>query len=230
MKKVLLSAVLVVLIAGAGYLIYRYSGSQNQQTSSSSVSSQPSSSQAAVSSEAAASSEVPSQVSSSSQQASSSAGTAKQESINKIKSAINLDWKKYTVKSSSAAKTIKDKTYSAFDIWDDDYQVGPKVLIGQSDGKIYTWTASDTAPILASEDKAFDKTVHTIIGTVEDGAMMNVVLKTADGSELVVRRLGIDTTGLTSMKEGDKIKVTYTGVIKGSDTSRAFITKLETVK
>jgi phosphotransferase system IIA component len=60
-----------------------------------------------------------------------------------------------------------------------------------------------------------------------DGAMMSITLKTADGSELIIHRVGVDTSGLKSMKIGDRIKVTYTGVIKGNDTSRAFITKLE---
>lgn len=58
---------------------------------------------------------------------------------------------------------------------------------------------------------------------------MSILLKTDDGSELTVRRLGVDTTGLKSMVIGAKIKVTYTGVIKGSNLTRAFVTKLENV-
>lgn len=228
MKKVLLSAVLVVLVAGAGYLIYRYSGSPGQQTSASAITSVASSQ--AASSAVLVSSEESSQVANSSAApvSSAAAGDSKQQSMNQIKTAVNLDWKKYTLKS-SAQKTVKGKSYNTFDIWDDDYQVGPKVLVDPNDGKVYTWTSSDTAPIPVSEDKAFDKTVRTITGTIEDGAMMSIVLKTPDGNELVVRRLGIDTSGLKSMKVGKKVKVTYTGVIKGSDTSRAFITKLENV-
>lgn len=231
MKKFLLSAVLVVLVAGAGYLIYRYSGPQSQQASTSAVSSAQPSSQAESSAAPVSSSEESSQVSSEAQQSSAAAASGpKQQSINSIKAAINLDWKKYTLKSPSQTKTIKNKTYDMFEIWDEDYQVGPKILVDPSSGKIYTWAASDTAPVPAAEDPAFDKTVRTVTGTMVDGAMMSIELKTPDGNELVVRRLGIDTSGLKSMKIGDKIKVTYTGIIKGSDTTRAFITKLENVK
>jgi hypothetical protein len=235
MKKILLSAVLVLVVAGAGYLVYRYGGSQNRQTPPSSAPSSGQPSSRAESSAAPASSssqaEEPSQppVSSQARQPSAANGT-KRQPTEIVQNTIPLNWKKYTLRQSSQKKTIEGKTYQQYEIWDEDYQVGPKVLVDPSDGKVYTWTASDTAPVPASEDPAFDKTVHTVTGTMVDGAMMSVVLKTPDGSELVVRRLGIDTSGLTSMKIGDKIKVTYTGVIKGGDTSRAFIKKLENVK
>lgn len=158
-----------------------------------------------------------------------SSGTGNPSDTGKIQKAVPLDWKRYTLKP-SAAKVVKNKTYRAYDIIDGDYLVGPKILVDSGSGAVYTWAASDAAPVPAAEDKAFDKTQHSLVGTVEDGAMMNVVLKTESGNELIVRRVGVDTSGLTSMKVGDKIRVTYTGVISGNDTSRAFITKLETVK
>ena len=154
---------------------------------------------------------------------------AKQAEIGKIQKAVALDWTKYTLRA-SAPKVIKNKTYDAYDISDEDSLVGPKILVDRTSGKIYTWASTDVAPVPITEDKAFDKTVKTVTGIVEDGAMMNVMLKTADGNELIVRRLGVDTSGLKSLKIGDKIKVTYTGVINGNDTSRAFITKIENVK
>jgi pectate lyase len=157
------------------------------------------------------------------------ASGGKQSETDKIQAAVPLDWKRYTLKA-SVPKVIQNKTYHTYDISDEDYIVGPKILIDPNSGNVYTWTSSDAAPVPAAEDKAFDKTEHTIVGTVEDGAMMNVVLKTDSGNELIVRRVGIDTSGLTSMKIGDRIRVTYSGVINGNDTSRAFITKLETVK
>lgn len=161
--------------------------------------------------------------------AKSAANGAKQSEVGKIQAAVNLDWHRYTLKA-AAPKMLKKKTYDAYEICDEDYLVGPKILVDPVGGKIYTWTPSDTAPIPAADDKAFDRTVRTVIGTVEDGAMMNVILKTESGNELVVRRLGVDTTGLTSLKTGDRIRVTYTGVINGNDTSRAFITGLENVR
>ena len=145
-----------------------------------------------------------------------------------ITSAINLDWSRYKLKA-SAPKILKDKTYSAYDIWDEDYVVGPRILVDRSSKGIFTWAPSDSAPIPVEKDKAFDKTVHTITGIMKDGAMMSIVLTTDSGNQLTVRRLGVDTSRLTSLKSGDRIRVTYTGVITGNDTTRAFITKLENV-
>lgn len=228
MKKILISALVIVLAAGVGYFAYQYAKTPGGTASSSAAASSAGVSQQTASSAAAASSQSASAASSPAA-ASSAVSGAKQKDISSIQAAIDLDWKKYTLKA-SAAKVLKGKTYRTYAIWDDDYCVGPTLLVDPDDGKIYTWTTSDSAPVPAAEDKAFDKTPHTVTGTMEDGAMMSIVLKTDAGNELVVRRLGIDTTGLKSMKIGDKIKVTYTGVIKGNDTSRAFITKLENTK
>jgi hypothetical protein len=146
-----------------------------------------------------------------------------------VRNSVDLDWSRYRLKE-TGAKTVNGKSYLAFEIWDEDYNVGPLLLADPSDGAVYTWTSMDSAPIPASEDKAFDKTLHTIIGEMQDGAMMSITIRTDEGYQLVVRRLGVDTTGLKSMVVGDRIKVTYTGVIKGSDTTRAFIVKLENDK
>lgn len=145
-----------------------------------------------------------------------------------VKAAVPLDWNKYHLKDFNL-KTVNGKKYHEFEIWDEDYAVGPFLLIDPEDGKVYSWAPSDSRPILAAKDKAFDKTPRTITGVIKDSAMMSILLKTDDGSELTVRRLGVDTTGLKSMVIGAKIKVTYTGVIKGSNLTRAFVTKLENV-
>lgn len=145
------------------------------------------------------------------------------------RAAVNLDWSRYRLKD-VGSKTVGGKSYSAFEIWDDDYHVGPFLLVDSSGGAVYAWTAADSAPVPAAEDKAFDKTLRTVTGVMEDGAMMSVTIRTDDGYRLTVRRLGIDTTGLKSMVAGDRIKVTYTGVIAGGDTTRAFIVKLENDK
>lgn len=232
MKKHLLPAVLILAVAGfcAVYFSQHPNLLSTQRVSSAAVSSGAASSAMVktVSAAPAVSSRAAVLAKAETTGADSKVAAPAQSEGDKVKAAIPLNWTKYSLKSSSP-KTIKGKTYHTYDIRDDDYFVGPKILVDPSDGAIYTWTASDTAPLPASQDKAFDKTVHTITGVMEDGAMMNVMLKTDDGSEINVRRLGIDTTNLKSLKIGDRIRVTYTGVIKGSDTSRAFITKLENV-
>lgn len=225
MKKILVCAIIIVIAAGGGYFAYRYAHPELQQApavSSSAVSSASS----AVSSSSVS---VPMLRASAASTSQASTKDAKHSAAGKIQTSVKLDWNKYTLKP-AASKVIKNKTYETYDISDEEALVGPKILVDPSSGKVYTWTSTDTAPVPAATDKAFDKTVRTVTGTVESGAMMNVVLKTADGNELVVRRLGVDTSGLTSLKVGDKIKVTYTGVINGNDTTRAFITKLENVK
>lgn len=231
-KKFLISAIAVVLAVGVGYFAYRYAHPEMQQqtaTVSSAASLQTASSSAVGVADASSQAAPALKAGAASSVAKTPVNGAKQAEIGKIQKAVAMDWSKYTLRA-SAPKTIKNRTYDAYDISDEDSLVGPKILVDQTSGKIYTWASTDAAPVPIVEDKAFDKTVKTVTGTVEDGAMMNVMLKTADGNELIVRRLGVDTSGLKSLKIGDKIKVTYTGVINGSDTSRAFITKIENVK
>lgn len=220
-----------MLAAGTGFFAYRYAHPAMQQQASAASSAASSAALPAVSSSASAAPQksAPAAGKASAVSPAVSSGTGNPSDTGKIQKAVPLDWKRYTLKP-SAAKVVKNKTYRAYDIIDGDYLVGPKILVDSGSGAVYTWAASDAAPVPAAEDKAFDKTQHSLVGTVEDGAMMNVVLKTESGNELIVRRVGVDTSGLTSMKVGDKIRVTYTGVISGNDTSRAFITKLETVK
>lgn len=227
MKKGILAVLVAAVVATAGYLIFRQYGTL--QPAGGPVSSTPSSNASAAS----APSSAP-EVSSPTGIASSAAasGIPKEQAITQIKQSIGVDWNRYSVKSASQTeqKTVNGKKYQTFIMWDEDYQVGPTILVDPDDGKVYTWTETDSAPVPASEDKAFDKTPHTITGTVTDAAMMSVLIKAEDGRELSVRRLGIDTSGLKGLTIGNKIRVTYTGVIKGNDMSRAFVTKLESVK
>jgi hypothetical protein len=227
-RKILSAAIVLVFCTAAGIFAYRYA--HPSATQQNAVASQPESS-AAISSSPASS-----QTSTTGAENETSAlhsATVSEESAmeptdtDRIKASIDLDWNKYILKASQT-KVLQGKTYSTFDIWEEDYIVGPRILIDQSSKNIYTWAPNDSSPVPAAEDKAFDKTPHSITGTVKDGAMMSVTLTTANG-DITVRRLGIDTTNLTSLKIGDRIKVTYTGIINGNDTTRAFITKLETV-
>lgn len=230
MKKLLAAAIILVFCTAAGIFAYRYANPVNQKSSA--AASQPESS-AVISSSAASSQSTQLETATSDKaelnvsEESGAKSSKAQTDTDRIKAAVNLDWNKYTLKASQA-KVLKGKTYSTYDIWDEDYIVGPRILIDQSSKSIFTWAPNDTSPVPVAEDKAFDKTLHSITGTVKDGAMMSVTLTTANG-DITVRRLGIDTSKLTSLKIGDRIKATYTGIINGNDTTRAFITKLENV-
>lgn len=234
MKKFWPTILLAAAVAGAGWLIYRFapkggtpasSVSASSAAVSSAASSQPASQAVPSSTAAAAADRAPSRA----QNSSAAASAAEQKYEKLAKAAVGLDWNKYRLKAEKE-KTLGSKTYEMFSIWGEDYSVGPMLLVDPADGKVSTWVSSDSAPIPAAEDKAFDKTPHTVTGTMEDGAMMSITVKTDDGAELTVRRVDVDTTNLKSMVIGDRIKVTYTGVIKGSDMSRAFVTKLENAK
>ena len=180
------------------------------------------------------SSEMSSQVSSENtsssvrQPSSQNESTGSDDTINKIKSAINVDWKKYRL-SKQDKKTVNGKEYLTYTMWNDDYQEGPLILVDQSTGKVYTWVSPDKSPAPAENDKAFDKTVHTVTVTLTDGAMMSYIGKTSDGKQLTVPRYDVDMVNFDSVKIGDKVKIYYTGVIKGDDMSRAFVTKLEKI-
>lgn len=224
MKKGILAVLVVAAAAVAGYLIFTQQNAAGPGGAASSSS--------AVSDASASSALSSEQAISSAQEASSSTAASeipKEQAVTLIKQAIPVDWSKYAVKAASQTeqKTIDGKKYQTYFIWDQDYQVGPAILVDPDSGKVYTWAAADAAPVPASEDKAFDKTEHTFTGTVTDVAMMSIVVKTDDGRDFTVPRYGIDTSSLKELKIGSKIKVTYTGVIKGSDMSRAFVTKLE---
>lgn len=156
-----------------------------------------------------------------------SSRSAETGSAEKARAQIKLDWDKYQLKPAAEKKTLGGKTYDTFEIWDEDYQQGLRILVDPDNGGVFTFGPSDTSPVPAAEDKAFDKTPRTVTGVMEDGAMMSILLKLPDGNKITVRRLGIDTSKLKSMNIGDKIKVTYTGVLNGTDTSRMFVKKLE---
>ena len=229
MKKGILAALVVAVVAVAGCLILTQ---QNAAGPGGAVSSAFSSSVSDTSSSSAPSS---AQAVSSAQETPSSTAASeipKERAVTLVKQAIPADWNKYVVKAASQTeqKTVNGKKYQTYLMWDKDYQVGPDILVDPDSGKVYTWAAADAAPVPASEDKAFDRTEHAFTGTVTDAAMMSVVVKTGDGRALTVRRYGIDTSKLKGLTIGAKVKVTYTGVINGSDMSRAFVTKLESVQ
>lgn len=234
MRKLLSAAIIVVFCTAAGIFAYRYAHPNAIQRSTAAAVSQPAASADITSSaEPSESTELETETASSDDaeilySGVMSEGISKEQSdVDRIKAAVDLDWNRYTLKA-SPAKVLQGKTYSTFDIWDEDYIVGPRILVDQGTKDIYTWAPNDTSPVPIAKDKAFDKTPHSIIGTVKDGAMMSVTLTTSNG-DITVRRLGIDTTKLSSLKIGDRIKVTYTGIINGTDTTRAFIIKLENV-
>ncbi|MVB09790.1 hypothetical protein CAFE_04550 [Caprobacter fermentans] len=222
MKKTgwILLIVLVVAICGGVLLFNGYHPAQSPSVSSGAGSaSAPSSS---VSSKAPSSASGPESVSS----------LTDDKITEKIKSEIPLDWKKYTLKEQTdnpvSAGGVTYRTYAA---WDEDYTEGPLILYSPKDGKLYTYTYKDTAPVLAAEDPAFDKTEHTVTGVVKDGAMMSVQIHTTDGSDLTIRRLGVDLVNLDDgFKVGQNVKVTYTGVYKGNDSQRMFVKKIEGIQ
>lgn len=217
MKKIITVVVAVVIICAAGLFFAKSGLFKNTPDKNGSESSKISSQ---TSSESISSS--------SSQLSSSEESSGSDDSINKIKSSVKVDWKKYRLNKEDN-KTVSGKTYLTYTMWKDDYQEGPLILVDQDTGKVYTWVSSDSSPVPAEEDKAFDKTVHTITVTITDGAMMSYVGKTSDGNQLTVPRYGVDLVNFDNIKIGNKIKVYYTGVIKGDDMSRAFITKLEKI-
>lgn len=218
MKKIIAVIAAAVIICAAGLFFAKSSlFSSTNGKSSSEASSTPSQ----------ASSENIS--SSSSEGSSSDENVSDSETVKKIKSAINVDWKKYKLTEEKDKKTINGKTYLTYSMWNDDYQEGPLILVDKDTGKVYTWVSSDSSPVPAEKDEAFDKTVHSVTVTITDGAMMSYVGKTSDGYQLTVPRYGVDLVNSSGIQIGDKIKIYYTGIIKGDDMSRAFITKLEKV-
>lgn len=158
--------------------------------------------------------------------AASPAITTVQQAIDKIQKAIPLDWKKYELKEKEAV-TIRKIKYWKFELWDDSYFQTPFILVNPQDGSVYTWLLTDSAPVPAAEDKAFDKTPQTLTAVIFDFTMNSIALKTSDGYEFTVPKNMIDTSGLNGATYGDKVKITYTGVKKGNDFSRVFFQKIE---
>ena len=227
MKKTgwVLLAVLVVIICG-GVLLYTNGSLPAWSPSSSGVSSGESStvssSSAASSSGTLPSSGTPESVSS----------VTDSQIAEKIKAEIPLDWKKYTLKEETEKPvSLNGITYRTYSAWDEDYTEGPLFLYSPKDGKVYTYTYQDKAPMLPSEDPAFGKTEKTVTGVVKDGAMMNIQIHTTDGSDLTIRRLGVTLVNLDNgFKIGQNVKVTYTGVYSGNNSQRMFVTKIERVQ
>ncbi len=226
MKKTgwILLIVAVVAICG-GVFLFTGKNVPGQSLSSSS------------SSEPVASSEI-SSVEPSSQELSSSKESEGVSSLTngqitkKIQSEVPLDWKKYKLKEETDKPAkVGGVTYRTYSAWDEDYVEGPLLLYSPKDGKVYTYTYQDSAPILAKDDPAFGKKEHTVTGVVKDAAMMSVEIHTTDGHDLTVRRLGVKLINLDNgFKAGQNVKVTYTGVYKGNNSQRMFVKKIEGVQ
>ena len=227
----LLLVIIIAVFFAAGFLAGRYTKpAENAGTAQQGVSSETS---ANPNSENMISSAVPSSLSPASSGLSSAPGKGGKtdQIVAKIKAAIPVDWNKYTLRQEANPVTIGKVTYLTYTMWDQDYQEGPQILVDPSTGKVYTYTSADKAPVPASTDPAFDKTVRTFTGTVKDGAMMSVLIKTSDGKLLTVRRLGVDLVNLDNgFSIGNKVQVSYTGVIQGNSMQRAFVKKIEGIK
>lgn len=220
MKKTgwILLVALVVVICG-GVLLFQ----SGKLPSTTPASSEPDSIQSS------SSSSISSQPSSSAQESESASSLTDDQITEKIKSEIPLDWDKYTLKEETEEPVSQNgTTYRTYSAWDEDYMEGPLILYNPEDGKLYTDTQQNAAPILASEDPAFDKTEHTVTGVVKDAAMMSVLIHTTDGDDLTVRRLGVTLVNLDNgFNVGENIKVTYTGTYEGNDSQRMFVKKIE---
>ena len=229
MKKTIwvLVAVAVVAVGVAAYLLNGGSVPTGSAPSSSS-SAAPSAGSSSVSSASPASSEPVS----SAPPASSAVKLTDAQITEKIKTEIPLDWKKYVLKEEKEKPiSVGGKTYRTYAAWDEDYEEGPLILLGPDDGKLYTYADGDSAPTPAASDPAFDKTVRTVTGVVTDGAMMSVQIKTPEGNQLTIRRLGVELVNLDNgFNVGDQIKVSYTGTYSGNSSQRMFVQKIEKIK
>lgn len=225
MKKLLWGLLAAAVVAVGVWALLNRNGSVPVSPSSSADS------QAESSSSSSAPSSAPSSSAPSSPESQAS-GLTLQEIEKKIQAEIPLDWTKYRLQEEkSNPVSTGGKTYRTFSIWDEDYMEGPLVLIGPDDGKVYTYTREDAAPMLPKDDPAFDKTVRTVTGTVQDGAMMSIEILTPEGNRLTIRRLGVELANLDDgFKIGTKVKVTYTGAYQGDSTQRMFVQKIEGVK
>ena len=227
MKKVLWALLAVVVVAAGAWALLSQNGAFPASTSSSAGDSQ-----AESSSSSSTPSSAPSSEAQTSEPQSQASEPALEEIEQKIQAEIPLDWTKYRLQEQKDNPvSVGGKTYRTFSIWDDDYMEGPLVLLGPDDGKIYTYTREDAAPTPAAQDPAFDKTVRTVTGTVQDGAMMSIEILTPDGNRLTIRRLGVELANLDDgFKVGAKVKVTYTGTYQGDSSQRMFVQKIEGVK
>lgn len=226
---IIVLAAALVLFFVIGYFAGRASKTASGPFSSSGVSSLESE---APSSAVSSSSSTPSSEAES-QPASSQTGKENEENdatAAKIRAAIPADWKKYMLRKVTPSTVIGKKTYQTYSMWNQDYQVGPQILVDPDTGKVFTYTTADKTPVPAKTDKAFDSTVHSVTGIVKDGGMMNILIKTSDGRQLSVRRLGVNLVNLDNgFVIGNTVKVYYTGVIEGNSMQRAFVTKIEGV-
>lgn len=224
MKKSTVGLIVLTVVCVVGIAYAVFSGVLNP-TSTVSTSSVPKSSE-----NQAPASSLSSQSSSQADSSSSSVREPHTEVMKTVKSQLKLDWDKYRLTENLTDPVKLDgKTYNTFVIWDEDYQVGPLILADPDDDKLYTYVADvDKAPVELEKDEAFDTKEKSFTGTVEDGAMMSILVKTSDGKKLSVRRLGVELINLDDgFVIGNKVKVTYTGIIQGDSMIRAFVTKIE---
>ena len=225
MKKTILLVLAVAVAAAAG--VWAYHAKKNAAPAG------PSSS-ASVPASSSESSSGPSsgEQASSAPQGASAQKLTDAQITEKIKKEIPLNWKKYTIREQKENPvSVGGKTYRTYGTWDEDYQEGPLVLLGPDDGKLYTYATGDAKPVPAAEDPAYDKTVRTVTGSVEDGAMMSVVIRTEKGNKLSIRRLGVELKNLDEgFRVGSFVKVTYTGAYSGDNSQRMFVQKIEGVK
>ncbi|MFU0831438.1 MAG: Lipoprotein [Oscillospiraceae bacterium] len=221
MKKIRWVILILLVVVCGGILLYTNGTFFEKSPLSSDVVPETSSETSSVSDSSATPSSASESV--------SAADLTDDQIVEKIKSEIPLDWEKYTLKElADNPVSTGGVTYRTYSTWDDDYMEGPLILYNPEDGQLYTYTYQDSAPILASQDPAFDKTEHTVTGVVKDAAMMSVQIHTTDGNDLTVRRLGVELVNLDDgFKIGKNVKVTYTGVYKGGDSQRMFVTKIE---
>ena len=230
MKKTTWVLILIAAAAAVGVGAYLLNGGAIP------TGSEPSSSGSAApsgdSSSAFSSSTGSSEPASSAQQESSAVKLTDAQITEKIHAEIPLDWKKYTVREQKENPvSAGGKTWRTYAAWDEDYEEGPLILLGPDDEKLYTYAAGDSAPMPAADDPAFDKTVRTVTGVVTDGAMMSIQIKTPEGNQLTVRRLGVELVNLDNgFKVGDQVKVTYTGAYSGNNSQRMFVQKIEGIK
>lgn len=226
---IVVMAIALIVFFVIGYFAGRSAKTTSNPAASSAAPSVSSEESSAVSSEANLKSSSQSQEKSASSQP-AKGGKTEDKNIAKIQSAINMDWKKYDLRKVTPSTVIGKKTYATYSMWDQDYQEGPQILVDPDTGKVYTYTTADKAPVPAETDPAFDQTVRSVTGVVKDGAMMSVLIKTSDGKQLSIRRLGVNLINLDNgFTIGSTVKVYYTGVIQGNSMQRAFVTKIEGV-
>lgn len=233
MMKKILAVLLVLAAAGAVFFAaahFAADGGEKEIPAAASAAGGPSAVSSSVSSAASAAS-----LPASSSAIANAASLSQQDAEAAVQTRIPMDWDIYSLKESQNKASAGGTLCRTFEIWRDDYRVGPQILLAP-DGSLYTRSyrdGGDTAPVPAAEDAAFGKEVHTVTGTLtEQSSMMSFFIRTADGTVLEIPKYGAGTDAVTdgSVAVGQRVRVSYTGVIRGDDMCRAFVTKAEPVR